>query len=78
MSAADLRTRAAACLAQARTSGPKRAAQLRACAKEYRRQALQIHLYEHGKAVGRTNVTTASFHQYLRANAQPSPRSRPS
>ena len=61
-----LRARAADCLTRAKTAGPRRAEQLRECARDYRRQALAIDLFEHGKQVGRDNVTPTSFREFLR------------
>lgn len=63
----DLRARAADSLQRARSADPKRAAQLRTCAKNFTRRALRQHLFDHGKQVGPANVTQASFREYLRA-----------
>jgi hypothetical protein len=66
-SSQDLRALAANCQARAEDAGPQRAAQLRDCVRAYRRQALESDLFEHGKQVGRANVTLASFREHLRA-----------
>ncbi|WP_027929163.1 hypothetical protein [Amycolatopsis thermoflava] len=64
--AESLRARAADCLHRARTANPARAEQLRACARNFSRRALALHLFEHGKQVGPANVTQATFRDYLR------------
>lgn len=63
----ELRSLAADCVRRARLSNPSRAAQLRQCAKEFRRQAREQLLFEHCKALGRSNVTSATFREHLRA-----------
>lgn len=73
-SSQDLRARAAQCRTRADDAGPHRAAQLRDCARTYRRQALEADLFEHGKQVGRANVTLASFREHLRARYLPTAR----
>lgn len=65
-SSQQLRALAAACIAQARDSNHSRAAQLRASARAFTRQALRLDLAEHSKHVGRANVTRGSFQAYLR------------
>jgi hypothetical protein len=65
--ASDLRAWAADCLTRARAAGPARAQQLRKCARDFTRTALRLELFEHGKQVGRANVTQASFREHLRA-----------
>lgn len=66
LSADELRELAADCLEQARESGPRRAKQLRECARNFSRQALRTLLFEHSKEVGRSNVSLASFREHLR------------
>lgn len=63
----EFRTRAAHCLTRARTAGPNRARQLRACAKHFSRAALRLELFAHGKQVGAGHITQASFREHLRA-----------
>jgi hypothetical protein len=61
-----LRDSARRCRAQARNASPARATQLRESARIFLQQARQLALFEHSKEIGRNNVTTASFREYLR------------
>lgn len=77
-SAAELRRLAASSRDRVRRSGPAQARQLREAAAHAVRQALRAELYEHGRTVGRANVTLASFRAHLRAQRdQPSHRTTP-
>lgn len=63
----ELRSLAADCVRRARLANTSRGAQLRQCAKEFLRQAREQLLFEHCKDLGRPNVTSATFREYLRA-----------
>ncbi|WP_329060504.1 hypothetical protein [Amycolatopsis sp. NBC_01480] len=62
----ELRERATSCRVRAQDASPARAQQLRECARIFLQQARRLALFEHSKEIGRMNVTTASFREYLR------------
>jgi hypothetical protein len=62
----ELRELAESCRVGARGASPARARQLRESARIFLRQARRLALFEHSKEIGRNNVTTASFREYLR------------
>lgn len=68
-SSAQLRTMATRCLERARNGHPD-AATLRHVASVLRRDAVKADLFAHGQSVGRSNVTIASFRDYLRTTTR--------
>ncbi len=68
-SSAQLRAMATRCLERARNGHPD-AATLRHVARVLRRDALTADLLAHGRSVGRSNVTIASFREYLRTTTR--------